>query len=288
MIFDSHAHVVSDDMTRYPPAPLSGSLDRPLDNPNTAEKLLRSMDELKIGRAVIVQRAHVYGYDNTYVCDSAHHYRDRLVAVCCIDAQAADAAERAQYWLGEREAAGLRLTEPFKGANTDWFAGAAAQPVWELANRLGASICLHMYRWNRVETLEQLPPILERYSKVQVILDHVSNLAAESGPPDYGIDAILVDLVHYSNLFQKFTTINFGKLAAQNLPAAPVVKRVVAEFGARRVMWGSDVAQSAGTYPELLALADTAFQDLTASERAAVLFDSCDQVYGGRWRAAAR
>lgn len=282
MIFDSHAHLVSDDFKRYPPTPLSGQLDRPLDNPMTAEKLLKVMDEQQVQRAVAVQRAHVYGYNNHYVCDAAERYPERLVAVCCIDAQAQDAAERARHWLGERGAVGLRLTEPYKGANLDWFAGTAAQAVWQLANERGASICLHMFRWNRSDTLQALPSLLRTYPQVPVVLDHVSNLAAETGAPDFGIDPALAALADHPNVYQKFTTINLGKLAAQNLPTAPVIKRVVQEFGAQRVMWGSDVAQSAGTYAELLALAKAAVAELTPAEQAAVLFETCNQVYGRR------
>lgn len=282
MIFDSHAHLVSDDFSRYPPTPLSGKLDRPLDNPMTAEKFLRAMDEQHVQRAVVVQRAHVYGYNNHYVCDAAERYPERFVAVCCIDAQAPDAAARARHWLIERGAVGLRLTEPFKGANLDWFAGEAARPVWQLANERGTSICLHMFRWNRIDALLALPPLLRTYPQVPVVLDHVSNLAAEEGAPDYGIDTALAALANHGNVYQKFTTINLGKLAAQNLSAAPVIKRVVQAFGAERVMWGSDVAQSPGSYAELLALAKSAMDELTSAEQSAVLYDTCKQVYSRR------
>ena len=68
MIFDSHAHVISEDFDRYPASPLSGKLDRRLDDPMTAERLIREMDAARVRHAVLVQRAHVYGYDNRYVC----------------------------------------------------------------------------------------------------------------------------------------------------------------------------------------------------------------------------
>ncbi|MGE3533054.1 MAG: amidohydrolase family protein, partial [Steroidobacteraceae bacterium] len=66
------------------------------------------------------------------------------------------------------------------------------------------------------------------------------------------------------------------------LSAAPVIKRVVQAFGAERVMWGSDVAQSPGSYAELLALAKSAVAELTSAEQSAVLYDTCKQVYSRR------
>ena len=282
MMFDSHAHIVSDDFERYPPAPLSGALDRPLDDPMTAERLLRSMDSHGVERAVVVQRAHVYGYDNRYVCDAADRYPDRLTAVCCIDAEHADAAERARYWLVERAAAGLRLTEPRKDSGIGWFASPAARAVWSAAEELGASICLHMYRWNRLQTLEALPPLLTAFPRVVVIIDHVSNLLAEQGSPDFGVDAALAALGAFPGVIQKFTTINFGRLSSLGLPLAPVMRRVVAEFGAERVMWGSDVAQSAGAYADLVAMAEASTGELSAAQRQWVLSDTCASVYAAR------
>jgi L-fuconolactonase len=281
MIFDSHAHLVSDDFERYPPAPLSGTLDRPLDDPMTAEKLLRLMDGQGVGRAVAVQRAHVYGYDNRYVCDAADKYPDRLVAVCCIDAATDDAAARARHWLAERAAAGLRLTEPYKGSGIGWFAP-AARAVWRVAEEMGASICLHMYRWNRDETLEALPPVLTAFPRVTVIIDHASNLIAEQGSPDYGVDSALARLARFPAVYQKFTAINFARLAGLNLPLAPVVARVVKEFGAERVMWGSDVAQSAGAYADLVAMAKASTAELTAAQRQCVLNDTAATIYTKR------
>jgi predicted TIM-barrel fold metal-dependent hydrolase len=280
MILDSHAHLVSDDFTRYPPTPLSGTLDRPLDDPMTAEKLLRLMDAEGIEHAVAVQRAHVYGYNNDYVCDAAERYPNRLVAVCCIDADAGSALERARHWLLQRGAAGLRLTEPAKGSGIGWFASPQAKAVWQLVDELGGSLCLHMYRWNRIETLLALPPLLTQFPQVAVVLDHASNLVVEAGSPDYGVDAALAALVRFPRVYQKFTTINFSKMTAQDIPLAPVVTRVVREFGAKRVMWGSDVAQSAGSYAELVAMAKVSLSELSATQRQAVLHGTAASVYG--------
>ena len=69
-MIDSHAHVISDDFEKYPVDPIGGRL-KPgvVDQPITAESLLRMMDAQRVERAVLVQRAHIYGYANEYVVD---------------------------------------------------------------------------------------------------------------------------------------------------------------------------------------------------------------------------
>ncbi len=77
-MIDSHAHLISADAERYPTSPLSGELEPgALDNPVTAERLLALMDEQGIERALAVQRAHIYGFNNAYVCDAAARYPER-------------------------------------------------------------------------------------------------------------------------------------------------------------------------------------------------------------------
>jgi L-fuconolactonase len=287
MIIDTHAHIVADDPNRYPPAPLGGKLDTgALDDPVTAERLLRLMDQNGIHRAIVVQRAHIYGYDNSYVVESARRYPDRLSAVICVDAEDAQAPAQIRHWIGERGAVGLRLVAPgatsptvaTPGIGTAWFAGARALRTWEAAAELGASVCIHFFRWNRVEGLAALPRIAAQFPATKIVLDHVSNIAAEQGAPDYGIDDALRTICSYRNVYQKITTINLGRLAAQGMPLAPAVEHIVQACGANRVMWGSDIAQSKGIYAQMLAWARAALAGVPAREE--VLVSSAADVYG--------
>lgn len=280
MIYDCHAHLVSDDFELYPPTPLSGKLDRPLDDPMTAERLLSEMDENGIERAVVVQRAHVYGYNNHYVVDSASKYPERLRAVVCVDANAEDGPERVRHWVKERGAIGIRLTEPFKGADTSWLDSELAEGTWETAVGLGASVCLHMYRWNRVESLRALRKMMDRYPESVVVLDHLSNIVPEEGAPDFGVDEPLLDLLPFNGLYLKLTTINLGRMAAEGIAPQPVIARTLESFGAERFMWGSDVAQSAGSYADLIKLGLEATAFLSEEDRRQVLYKTTHRVYG--------
>jgi L-fuconolactonase len=281
MKFDAHAHIVSTDTARYPSAPLSGRVrDGDLDDPITAERLLGLLDANDVERAVVVQRAHIYGYDNAYVVDAAERYPDRLRAVCAIDAQSPDGPRQVRYWVGERGAIGIRLTEPYRGADTSWFDSPAALATWESAAELGVPVRLHFFRWNRAACLPAVAPLLGRFPQTTVVIDHLSNLSAEAGPPDYGLDAPLAALMPHPNLHLLVSTINLARLDAEQVPAAPAIEHIVRAFGAARVMWGSDVGQSKPGYAQMCALADAAVASLTAEERRQVLHDTGRTVYG--------
>lgn len=282
MILDSHAHIVSDDFARYPAAPLSGQV-RPgdLDDPFTVERLIGCMDEQGVEQALVVQRAHIYGYDNSYVVDSAQRFPKRLRAVCMVDARHAEAPRVVRHWVCERGAAAIRLTEPYKGADTGWFAGEAAINVWHAVADLGVSLRLHFYRWNRDAGLRALVPLLREFRAVPIVLDHLSNLPVESGPPDFGFDAPLRALVELPNVHLMFSTINFARLATAGLPAAPMLERVMREFGPRRLLWGSDIAQSTGSYAELVQRARLAVAPLASDVQEQLLHSTTAALHAG-------
>jgi predicted TIM-barrel fold metal-dependent hydrolase len=278
---DCHAHIFSGDTVQYPVAPLGGSLrDGELDDPVTAERLIDLLDASGVERAVVVQRAYIYGYDNAYVCDAAARFPDRLRAVCAIDPEADDAPARIRHWVTERGAIGIRLTEPFRGADTSWLDSPRAQDAWATAAELGIPVRLHFFRWNRAACLPVVVPLLRRFPNTKITIDHLSNLSAEAGPPDYGLDAPLAALVPYANLSLLLSTINLARLAADGMDAAPVVERLVAAFGAERILGGSDIGQSQGSYAEICALADAAVATLGDTDRRFVLGCSGHAIYG--------
>lgn len=277
-LFDSHAHLIIDDPVHYPISPAGGA-PAPVDlkDPMTAERLLGQMDSNGVERAVLVQRASVYGYDNRYVCESAARYPGRFSAVAAIDAASVDAPAQVRYWAREQGAAGIRLMEPVRGADLSWL---VAPEVWRAAADLDVPVCVHFFRWNRLAGLPALASILREFPDMAVVVDHLSNMNCESGPPDYGLDAPLLALVQYPRVCIKFTTIPLGPLARQGIDAAPILTRVTAEFGAARLMWGSDITQSAGTYAHMVELASRATASLPAATQRQVLYETAKAVYG--------
>lgn len=279
VLFDSHAHVNTTDTGKYPVAPLSGSLaPTALADAWPAERLIAAMDGTGVSRAVVVQRAHVYGFDNSYCLDAAAAFPDRLRALCVIDGRSDGAADATRHCL-DRGALGIRFTEPEKGAGLDWLNSDGALAAWRLAVDRGASIRVHMYRWNRIEALAALLDIVRRFPQTTLVLDHLSNLAPESGP-DFGIDEPLRRLMEHRGTHLMFSMINLGRWERDGVNAAPVIRRVVSEFGADRVMWGSDVGNTPGRYDTMIEKAWAAASLLSKDERVAVFQTTATRVYG--------
>jgi predicted TIM-barrel fold metal-dependent hydrolase len=283
MLTDAHAHLISDDHVRYPPAPPSGKLGpNDLDDPCTAERLLTEMDRCGVDRAVLVHRNSIYGYDNSYVCDAATRYPDRFVAVGSIDGFDPQAADRVRYWTTERGLAGIRFMEPVKGAELTWLTGPPGLHAWRQAHELRVPACVHFFRWNRVAGLAALAGILEQLPDMTVVIDHFSNMDWAAGPPDYGFDAPLLAIAKFPNVYVKFTTIPLGAIQAAGQSAAPILARVIEAFGAQRLMWGSDITQSKGSYRQMVELLHNASAALTPAQRDHVMYRTADEVYRGR------
>jgi len=284
-MIDTHAHLLARDQEKYPPSPPSGEIKpSEFDDPMTAEKLLEEMDKNGVEKAVLVQRGSVYGFDNSYVCDSAAQYPERFTAVCSIDATREDAPVMVEHWVKDRGAAGVRLMELVKGADISWLFGPVAMKVWEKASALGAPVCVHLFPWNRVEGLTSILKILDAIPEAPIVLDHFSNMNSQAGPPDHGVDDLLEQSAAYRRVYTKFTTIPLGRLEKAEVDTAAVVKRVVELFGAERVMWGSDISQSEGSYDFMVGLAQRATAGLSEADRAQVLSGCANAVYGKGWR----
>lgn len=261
MLVDAHAHLVTDDPA-YPPVGDATLMP--------AERLLDSLRDNGLHGAVAVQRAHVYGYDNSYVLDSARRHPDRLRAMCVIDAQAPDAAKTV-HDLADRGAAAIRLTAPGGNqhsgpAGVDWFTGT---DVWAAAAETGLSMCLHVYRWNRDDVLRALPAVARSFPEVPVVLDHVAS--ADLADVD-----LLLPLVDLPEVHVKVTTLNFARLGRD---AEPLVAWLAAHFGPGRLLWGSDVTQTRGTYDEMVATARRVVGCLSEADAAQVLGGTAAALY---------
>ncbi|MCW3838317.1 amidohydrolase family protein [Sphingomonas canadensis] len=283
-MIDTHAHLVTGDTAAYPPSPPSGALNPgDLDDPMTVERLLGEMDASGVEKAVLVQRGSIYGFDSSYVCDSAARHPARLAAVCSIDAAAADCGAAVEHWIRDRGAAGIRLMELVRGMGIGWLDSPLARDAWKAAAELEAPVCVHLFPWNRAEGLTCLAGILRDIPNVTVVIDHFGAIASDAGPPDHGVDELLEQVAAFDGTTIKFTTIPLGRLDKAGIDYRPVVERVAALFGPDRMMWGSDITQSPGSYAYMADLGRSSVEGFGAREREQILSGTAERVYGRGW-----
>jgi predicted TIM-barrel fold metal-dependent hydrolase len=267
---DIHPHIISNDPARYPLAPLGGhQSDWSRTRPVTVEQLVAAMDTTGVQKAAVVQASTCYGHDNSYVADAVAAYPNRFTGVFSVDVLAADSSERMRHWY-DNGLTGMRL---FTFGSTmyeqaDWLDDPKSYPAWACASELGLSICLQM----SFKAIPQAIRMAERFSKVRIILDHCARPELADGPP-YSAAAGLFALARYSNIYLKLTPRVFAESRRAKATPETFFPRLVAEFGASRLAWGSNYPSSEGTLPQLLAMARQSLICLPAADQ--------DWIFGG-------
>jgi predicted TIM-barrel fold metal-dependent hydrolase len=126
--------------------------------------------------------------------------------------------------------------------------------------------------------IPQLQNIVTRFPKLRVILDHLARPVQEDGPPYKAADS-LWSLAANPNVFLKVTERNF--LGARSGRATPETffGKLVAEFGAHRIAWGSNYPASEKPLPELVKLAQESLAFLQASDRELIFSGTALTLY---------
>ncbi|HEY6720715.1 MAG TPA: amidohydrolase family protein [Burkholderiales bacterium] len=275
-IIDIHPHVISADTGRYPLAPLSGrQSDWSRERPVSFEGMIAAMDKAGVAKAALVQASTCYGHDNSYVADAVAARPKRFTGVFSVDVLQRDAPERIDYWVS-RGLPGLRVfiaghTTAAKNARLD---DRRSFLAWEYAGRAGIPVCVQL----RAAGLPQLVTVLERFPRVRVILDHMARPAIDDGPP-YAAAASLFSLARYGNLYLKLSTHNVRESRAAKATPESFFKRVVGEFGASRIAWGSNYPASEGTLADILTEARSALAALPNRDRDWIFFRTAQSLY---------
>ncbi len=263
-IIDIHPHIVSPDTKKYPLDPLGGTQSTwSSERPTTYQTMLDAMDEAGVAKSAIVHSSTAYGYDNSYVADAVAAVPERFTGVYSIDVLAPDAVKTFDYWLG-RGCTGMRLftTGSTLPDQAKWFADPKTYPFWEHAAARNIPVCMQM----KQEGIPLLRQVMDRFPKVTMILDHLSRVPFEDGPP-YAQAEDFLALAKYKQVYLKVTPINVSPKSWGKGSPATLFGKVIERFGADRIAWGSNFPNSVGTLKEILAAARKAFSFAKASDQ---------------------
>jgi predicted TIM-barrel fold metal-dependent hydrolase len=276
MIIDAHCHVIATDTKRYPLKPLFGkqsdwSAEHPLDYPD----MVKADIAAGVDKAVLVQASSAYGADNSYVADSVAAHPERFTGVFSIDVVAPDAVEKMKYWMG-RGLTGMRI---FTSGSTHaeqetFFADEAAFPTWQYAADTGLSICMQM----RIKGVPLLETVLKRFPNVRVIIDHFARAEAADGPP-FAAAAPLFALAKYSNVYLKITHRPIEQSVKGKSTPQAFLGKAVSEFGASRMIWGSNFPAADPPLPELIDMARKALSFLPPPDQDQIFHKTALALY---------
>jgi predicted TIM-barrel fold metal-dependent hydrolase len=276
-IIDTHCHIISPDLDAYPRAPIGGKQSEwAASRPVTAEGMVARMDGAGIGQSVLVQATTCYGYDNSYVRDSAARWPDRFIAVGTFDPLAPGAAARLAELTGAGGLSGVRLftsgsTVPAQG---EWFAAPETHEFWQRATDLDVPVCLQM---RLGPATGQLVSLLDRFPSVRVLLDHLGYPDIAASPERAGAE--VAKLARHQGLHLKLTHRNLEGLRDAGPRAIDFLRPVVDAFGADRITWGSNCPAAQQSLPELAELATTVLEVLPPGEREQILAGTALRLY---------
>jgi predicted TIM-barrel fold metal-dependent hydrolase len=233
------------------------------------------MDQVGVQKAAIVQASTCYGHDNSYVADAVVANPKRLTGVFSVDVLAPDAGERMRFWFGKK-LTGLRLFTfgSTMSEQANWLDDPKSYPAWACAGELGLSICLQM----SAKAIPQAASMAERFPKVRIILDHCARPVLEDGPP-YSAAVSLFRLARHPNIYLKLTPRIFAEARRGKAAPETFFPRLVAEFGASRLAWGSNYPSSDGTLPALLKTARESLACLAKADQEWIFAKTAQVLY---------
>lgn len=275
-VIDIHPHIISDDTTAYPHAPLGGkqsswSKERPVTFPD----FVAAMDDAGVDKAAIVQSSTCYGYDNSYLVDSIATLPERVCGVACVDVTSPDAPKVIEDLAG-KGIDGLRL---FTGGSTlkvnvDWLDDPVTYPAWEAAEHFGLAVSIQ----SRPVALPKAADLARRFPKANVVIDHLARAPVEDGPP-YKAAEVLFVLAELPNVYLKVTPRTFDQVLEGKASAETYFPRLVEVFGANRMAFGSNYPSSDGSLPEIIKRAKANLTCLSEDDRHMVLAGTAQHLY---------
>lgn len=289
-LYDTHAHLISDDETRYPRTypfentPLRmpkvpGTIGNPggmhgpdpVNEKPTAELMHKWMAEENVVGIAAVQKGMIYGTDNSYIVDAADSFPDEMRAIIIVDPQAPETPQMIRDY-SRRGIVGIRFFGVGVVDKSAWLSSPAALDVWRLADELGLLVDIEAPAAGREVLIPVIEHMADRFPQLRIVLDHV--FLPDCTQSNYGIDSRFDGFAARRNISVKFTSLSMDVIREKGVAPEAVLRRTVDFYGADRTMWGSDVGTSSGTYKMMVARAIASTTLLTDDERRQVLHDT--------------
>jgi predicted TIM-barrel fold metal-dependent hydrolase len=271
VIVDTHAHIYSADETTYP------AIEKPYRPPEgtgTPERLRREAAAAGVDRVMMVQTTTFYGWDNTFVRDTAAVSGEWAVGVCTLDPDHPHSPDVLDALVRRSNVRALRTYVSRPGGRYDH---PGNRRLYEAARRLGIVVNALL----TAPAADDLGRLLSEYADLPVVLDHC--LALTAGPKFELTVAKVIELSRHANLHAKLTFLPTG--SAEEYPFRDMheaCRRIVDAYGPERSIWGSDFPTELWcpkvTYAGHLRL----FREelgLSAAEQTAILGGTATRLY---------
>ncbi len=234
LITDSQIHLWEADRPDRP-WPISDRVAVQRDTSYSADRMISEMDAIGVNRAVIVPPSWI-GENNATALEAADRYPERFAVMGRFDPLAPGAKEHLETWLSQPHMLGIRMT--FLGSFTQWLDDGSIEWFWSDCERLGIPVMVLV-----AGICGKIVPTAARYPGLKLIIDHMAcDLRGKGEAAFVGFDDLL-SLAAYPEVRVKVSSAPC--FSAKPYPFSdiePFIHRIHDAFGARRLMWGADLA----------------------------------------------
>jgi predicted TIM-barrel fold metal-dependent hydrolase len=272
-LIDAHSHVWTPDTARYPLA--SGYAKDQIQPPSfTPEEFFAHARPEGVRRVVLIQMSF-YGTDNRYMVDCMRHAPGVFGGVAVVDVTATH-PDTEMKRLAKSGVRGFRIDGRI-GPPASWLETPGLDRMFRCAADHGLAICPLM----EPSGLPSLSRMCVRHPQTRVVIDHLCRIGIDGTIREADV-AALCALAQYPEVRVKVSA--FYALGAKKPPhddLLPLIRRVHAAFGARRLMWASDCPfqVSSETYRDSIALVRERCHWLTDEDREWLLRKTAAEVF---------
>ncbi|MFD0663585.1 amidohydrolase family protein [Thermocatellispora tengchongensis] len=188
------------------------------------DAMVEVMDLLGVDVAVVAAHAGIYAdyrFGNDQVAEAARRHPGRVLGYCCVNPNyAAEVRGELERCFADPAFRGIKLHPELHGDYP--LDGPAYRPVWEFAAERRVPVLSHSYFGG--DPLGVFAALADEYPTVPLLLGHAGL--------DYGLDRVVDVVGERPNIHLDLT----GPLSWDG-----VVEFLVAELGAERLLYGSDM-----------------------------------------------
>ena len=270
---DAHVHVWTPDLEKYP---LATGYSRKSMQPAsfTPQQLMVHARPSGVGRVVLIQMSY-YGFDNSYMLDVIRNQPKTYRGVAVIDEN--DDPARVMKKMKKQGVSGFRI-QPGKRRAGDWLKGNGMQAMWSTAADEGQSMC-HLIN---PEFLPSIDRMCSRYPKTSVVIDHFARIGIDGKIREKDL-ANLCRLARHPQVTVKVSAYYaLGKKQAPYRDLGSMIRRLLGEFGAERLMWASDCPFQVGgghAYAPSINLIKSGLEFLSSEQKSWILKKTAEKVF---------
>jgi predicted TIM-barrel fold metal-dependent hydrolase len=237
---DAHVHVWTPDTAHYPLA-AAYKKDEMKPASFTPKELFEHTRPAGVDRINLIQMSY-YGFDHSYMMDMIALYPDAFVGTAVID-PAGREPERLMAELARKRVRAFRIypgleggTKPNTGTGERWLAAEGYSKMFAAGARNNQALsCLI-----NPDALPDLDRMCKQYPDTPVIIDHLCRIGVDGTIRDKDVEALCAMAVHKRVMVKVGAFYALGKKEPPYTDLAPLIRKVVKAFGARRCMWESD------------------------------------------------